>query len=296
MIESLQQIDRLEVYGRELENLDEAIVVMESVKKRGRTYLGEASLRTDSGADPWSGTRTMGDAIQIARYGWPEGRELIRETLERIDTDELIGMRETMEPYEDVAGDEVDIDRYLSGDHKNMMQYDLRYDQNGKVVDLFVNCSVSAYVTPQQIIKRGAAILAARELLASNGYTMGITMVESTTNHGSTKVEYRIPLIHPGGYMDLDTAAFCLAHPSFLRRLVFALNENEKEPLRERMGFVESGGYGLPSPISLPLPRAALVIDKHEGLDLSSDAEIVDYTKSVITRATAKLIEVTLQE
>lgn len=291
MKETQQHIGGYEVYGRELTDLSEAIVVMEAIKHRGETSLGEESLNINYDSDPWSGTRNIDEAIRIARYGWPEGRELIKDTLDEIDTDELVGLRRTMEPYVDVAGDEVDVDRYLAGDHENMVQFALKYDQNGKVVTLFVNATMSSYIEPQQIVKRGAALVAAKEILTSSGYAMGITMVESATSSRGRDIqtEYHIPLISPGEYLDVDTAAFCLAHPSFLRRLIFALNDNESTALRRTMGFHPGGSYGQPANIALPLPRSALVIDKHEGPELKSQADIVKYTKRIVQRAAEKL-------
>ena len=291
MIKTYDRINGQEVYGRELNDLSEAIGIMEAVRDRGLTDLTESSLNHDGSAKPWSGTATIEEAIDIARHGWSDGNALIYELLEKTNIDTLVGSFARPEYHSAVAGDEVDVDRYLSGEHENMMQPDIRHDQNGKVVDLFVNCSVASNVSPRKIMRRGAGILLAKEILTSNGYSMGVTMVECSTSsvESDTVVEYRVPLVAAGDYLDLDTAVFCMAHPSFLRRLMFALNDNEPNDLRREMGYWKRGEYGIPRKIMLPLPKTSIVIDRNEGLAINGVEEIAAYAGKIVKRAHMKL-------
>ena len=111
-------------------------------------------------------------------------------------------------------------------------------------------------------------------------------MVEvSQSDWGDTTVEYHIPVVHPGGFLDIDMAAFCVAHPSFLRRLIFALNEHEAVDLRRKMGFCAGGGYGKPAKLVSELPAHSFVIEQGEGLDLDSDAEMQQFAQQVVDRA-----------
>ena len=133
-------------------------------------------------------------------------------------------------------------------------------------------------------------MLAAIEALRAEGYSLGLTMAEATQDHSAgTVVEYYIPVVHPGGFLDMDTAAFCVAHPSFLRRLIFALNEYESVDLRERMRFHDRGGYGRLVRMTSDLPPHSFVIEQGEGLDLRSDAEMQQFAQEVVDRAIAAM-------
>ena len=153
---------------------------------------------------------------------------------------------------------------------------------------MLVNCSVSHNVSAERIMRRGAALYTAIEALRADGYSLGLTMVEACTPSGYSDdivgVEYQIPIIQPGQYLDIDTAAFCLAHPSFLRRLTFAINEHESEEIRKIMGYVSGYGYGQPHRIFSSIPRHSFLIDRGDGLDLDSDEQVESFAQQVVDR------------
>ena len=74
-----------------------------------------------------------------------------------------MGKRWTVDQIPDYTGDEVDIYRFLSGDPENMVEYYLEDSKYGKQANMLVNCSLSSSVSPERIIKRGAAIYSAIE-------------------------------------------------------------------------------------------------------------------------------------
>ena len=202
-----------------------------------------------------------------------------------------MGKRCTVDQIPDYTGDEVDIYRFLSGDPENMVEYHLEDSKYGKQANMLVNCSLSSSVSPERIIKRGAAIYSAIEALRAEGYALGLTMVESSKPERHSKkhkiygVEYHIPIIEPGNYLDIDTASFCLAHPSFLRRAMFAVNETDKDKIRKVAGFYSGGGYGVPSKIFSKIPPNSFVINKGEGIDLKGASECQKFAQSIADRA-----------
>jgi probable phage protein len=134
-------------------------------------------------------------------------------------------------------------------------------------------------------MQRGGALYAAIEALRTEGYSLGLTMVDSTkNNYFSHYTEYQIPVVQPGEYLDIDTAAFCLAHPAFLRRGVFALNEHESNDIRHAMGYMVGGGYGEPTRMASDLPPHSFLIDQGEGLDLRSDDDMQRFAQKVVDR------------
>lgn len=284
MRRSEQEYDGRTMHFRQLDSIGEMIDAMQHApEQQEQSDLGAASLRTDE--ERWSGTRTMDEAIELARYGWEEGRQRLRQVVGRVAIDQLVGRRPIVESRLDFAGDEVDIGAYLHGEPEHMVDYQVRQDTHGKQAMMYVNASMSSRVSSERIMQRGGALYAAIEALRTEGYSLGLTMVESTQNNSfSHYAEYQIPVVRPGEYLDIDTAAFCLAHPAFLRRGVFALNEHESNDLRYSMGFMAGQGYGEPIPMVSDLPPHSFLIDQGEGLDLRSDDDMQRFAQKVVDR------------
>lgn len=284
MRRSEQEYDGRTMHFRQLDSIGEMIDAMQHApEQQEQSDLGAASLRTDE--ERWSGTRTMDEAIELARYGWEDGRQRLRQVVGRVAIDQLVGRRPIVESRLDFAGDEVDIGAYLHGEPEHMVDYQVRQDTHGKQAMMYVNASMSSRVSSERIMQRGGALYAAIEALRTEGYSLGLTMVESTQNNSfSHYAEYQIPVVRPGEYLDIDTAAFCLAHPAFLRRGVFALNEHESNDLRYSMGFMAGQGYGEPIPMVSDLPPHSFLIDQGEGLDLRSDDDMQRFAQKVVDR------------
>lgn len=272
------------IHFRQLDSVSEMIDAMQHApEQQEQSGLRAASLKIDEWQ--WSGTSTMDEAIELARYGWEEGRQHLRQAVGRIALDQLVGRRPIVESQLDFAGDEVDIGAYLHGEPEHMVDYQVRQDTHGKQAMMYVNASMESNVSSKRIMRRGGALYAAIEALRTEGYSLGLTMVESTQNNSfSHYAEYQIPVVRPGEYLDIDTAAFCLAHPAFLRRGVFALNEHESNDLRYSMGFMAGQGYGEPIPMVSDLPPHSFLIDQGEGLDLRSDDDMQRFAQKVVDR------------
>ena len=284
MRRSEQEYDGCTMHFRQLDSIGEMVDAMQHApEQQKQSGLRAASLEIDEWR--WSDTKTMDEALELARYGWEEGRQHLRQAVGRIALDQLVGRRPIVESRLDFAGDEVDIGAYLHGEPEHMVDYQVRQDTHGKQAMMYVNASVASRVSSERIMQRGGALYAAIEALRTEGYSLGLTMVDSTKNNRfSHYTEYQIPVVQPGEYLDIDTAAFCLAHPAFLRRGVFALNEHESNDIRYAMGFMVGGGYGEPTRMASNLPPHSFLIDQGEGLDLRSDDDMQHFAQKVVDR------------
>lgn len=261
---------------------------MEKALRRGRTDQGEASLEVSHNG--WHGTRTMAEAIDQAKYGWPQGTKRFREAVGQIVIEQLIGERRNFFPYHAAAGDEPDIDRYLAGEPENMLNYELTEEPGGKLATFVINNSVSCQVSPERITNRGAAIAAAHSALTAEGYSIGVEMASATQlRDKSGYLEYHIPIVHPGGYVSEDTLAWSIISPAMLRRMIFALDEDNPPEFRAKLGAYSGGGYGTPSNmLSTPSP-GTLLVDMNEGLDLESPKEMTDFAQNMVNRTIKQL-------
>ena len=157
-------------YVRHLDGLSEVVDIMRNSKENDRnSSLESSSCEIDSDSS-WYGTSSMEEAMDLMRYGWEEGRLKLKKAIGKIAIDELVGKRCTVDQIPDYTGDEVDIYRFLSGDPENMVEYHLEDSKYGKQANMLVNCSLSSSVSPERIIKRGAAIYSAIEALRAEGY------------------------------------------------------------------------------------------------------------------------------
>lgn len=252
--------------------------------KSGIDSLGNASI---SGKEEFTGTSSLEEAISLCDSGWPEGVERIEEVLDKVEFDaQILQSANRLTSHVDVAGDEPDIDRYLQNEPEDMVTYYPALQSHGMVADIIINIGQHAYVDKAQIINRGAAILAAVEALRSHGYSIGIVAVERCKSSNSYTSERKImqniiPILSPGEPVNVDTLAFSMMHPSFLRRLLFAANEEESEGVRREFGYYTHGGYGQPLSIAdYQHDRPAFIVDKNDGL-VDSSKDVARYAQKL---------------
>lgn len=199
----------------------------------------QSSHRTnDSG---WSGTPTWEDAVRMATItGWPEGRKLL--------TDQLAIVRPKPEPYKSieysVAGAFPMVPNYCAGDPECMVIDPGADIRNSKpIVRIDYNHWIHAGVTVEAMMLRGAAVISLAETLEARGYSTELRIIGNTQSYARGRVKtwrYSIVYKRAGEPLDLDRAAFAIAHPASMRRLAFAL-------LEQSPTLVEFyPGYGMP--------------------------------------------------
>lgn len=189
-----------------------------------------SSRQTREGKDPWHGTNTFEQAVEVARKGWAEGAAealKIRTSVEAAVRD-LINARSTAYSY-DVAGEFVDVGRFLSGEPEC---FGIEITDGGSiarpVVKIVANLAASGSVSTRSLFIRGAAIVAAIDILEALG-----RRVEAWVAHGSTKSRSGTGGVHETHVLvkradqplDVDRLAFAVAHPACLRRLCFSVME-----------------------------------------------------------------------
>lgn len=226
-------------------------------------------------------------ACELALEGW---RDPIGPMLDVVDTlrDEVREMtRDQFVGRFDVSGAEVDIDRYLSGQPECMVDYLLApIPEQGKVIRVLVNGVCPWTVTPDRIIKRGAAVLALIEaiLLAGGNVELFVAFPTTTSDkHYSCEV---VCLKDAAQRVDVEDFAYAIANPDMLRRLVFAVRETYEWAARERMGFGGSlGGYGIPTSVAREneITNATVVIEKPSGYADRMESDPIEWVRSTLT-------------
>lgn len=193
----------------------------------------------------WNGGVTFDQAIKYARHGWSEEHEALEGMLAGLTTTVETMMATQWEPLLGIEGGAVDIDRFLSGEPENMIQFvSAETTASNQVVKVLVSTGALADVEPNTIRLRGLAVCCLIELISRTGKAVEL-WCESTTEATGRSTQIHTQLVKvkdASSYLDLDQIMFALVHPSWHRRLMFAGREHESVQVRKNGGF--GGGYG----------------------------------------------------
>lgn len=186
----------------------------------------------------WTLGASYDDALRMACSGWPEGFKRVAVKADAIS--KAHGGLEMTARFAE-AGDEVDVGMFLSDEPECMIEYPLE-PKRRPVVKLVVSAAFSAGIGAEEIYNRGAAVLAAIDLLEDAGVRVEVDL-DMGTEHGRHQTRRTVPLKLADEPLDRDKLAFAICHPATLRRLMFRLHEQSGEAAFERMGGT---GYGNP--------------------------------------------------
>lgn len=223
----------------------------------------------------WTWTSNYDEALRLAMTGWAEGFKQVTVRADAIARAQA-GLEMTSHYAE--AGDEVDVGLFLANEPECMIEFPLE-PKRKPVVKFVVSASFSARVGAEAIYNRGAAVLAAIDILESAGIRVEVDLDESIEASGK---EFRrtIPLKAADDPVDRDKLAFAICHPSTLRRLIFRLHEQEGLKRWREMG---GGSYGHPRN---PQVRDAVVIPCMRGNDgFQTQEEATAFANSLIQQA-----------
>jgi hypothetical protein len=199
-------------------------------------WQGDCASR--SGRASFTGTENFQEAVDLCLQGWPAGREKMDHAL-------AIARPERQTQYHrahDVAGAYPDIMRAIGGDPACMITPKRSEIAAHPVVRVTLDCSNSGIISAEAITNWGAALLSIVDAMETKGYSVEVNlMLVAKADDGREQYTCTVPFKVAGEALDIDRAAFALAHPSLLRRFIFALIE--------RHGNLYSNfqtGYGSP--------------------------------------------------
>lgn len=193
----------------------------------------ETSWDNDSS---FRGGATMSEAITLARQGWPEGAEQAKALHDGIQAS--VPVRRRMARY-DVAGQVPNMPRALAGNP--MFMYRMVRSETAQrpiislVCDICVDCSCPA----SGMLAHAAAVASAVDFLEDDGFRCSVLVIMRTRCSKFT-AEIAVQLKAPEQPLNLVVMAYGLGHPSFFRRLMFAILQATKacKPLGSGLGTV----------------------------------------------------------
>jgi hypothetical protein len=223
-----------------------------------RTFDSLADLLAFSGLPPkpgtsrvrfssdWAGTKTYEEAVALAVRGWPEGAAKVLAIRSQLDgyLRESTSAKSSSFGY-DVVGDYVDVGRYLTGEPECCgVTVQEAECVRQPVIKIVVNLAVSSSVDEDAIFLRGAAVLAAVDLLESLGRRVELWGAKGTLRKRDRGTHETHVLLKAASHpVDVDRLAYCLCHRAFIRRILFGVMEQD--------GFDPSGGKTRPHPVAV---------------------------------------------
>lgn len=194
----------------------------------------------DVGSSPWSGTKTYRDAHTLAIYGWRDGTAQLRRM-----TANMSGSMNVIRQNMNLAltGGAVDVPTYLTGEPECMWSW--QDTEERKAVRVIIDGAHASRVTPEEIMRRGAAVVAFVDAMESAGYSAEIQLRFSLSNFGGNNIiTHAVALKRSDEPMDLESIAFAIAHPASLRRIGFGAFELMHPKITKAFSFKRHGSYG----------------------------------------------------
>jgi hypothetical protein len=191
-----------------------------------QTGAGNSSDR--AGEISFFGTPNLSAALALATNGWKEGADKAAKALasRRVATGEKTSRRRSVTRY-DVSGDDCDVARFCAGDVENMTE-NRRVMVRGKTVRrVNVALNFSFGVSGQTIMNYAVAVCAAVNRIEAGGQRVELWVKKSigSERNGPAVFVMEIRVKEAGSRMHPAALAFACGHPSFYRRLLFALVE-----------------------------------------------------------------------
>lgn len=191
-------------------------------------------LSSEKGDFEFCQTNSLEDAKNMCKYGLHE------------DFNKLVELKLTLEKYIKLSyqankqynyyvGYTPDVKAYLEGNPLSMFN---RKSKERQHIDIYFNSSVLCDVSKTQIFNRGAITLSLVEILENMGFSVALNIFNMSYMYN--QIHYaKFNLKKNGEKLNIQKLFFPLCHPSFLRRLIFRLQEETPDITRNWIN-----GYG----------------------------------------------------
>jgi len=162
----------------------------------------------------YAGTRDMDEALRIAREGWADGLGLMSQLV----TPEPVSKRRSRS----VTGGAVNVGRMLAGHPDHMTKR--RRIVGKRIITVFVETVMWQGITVNTAILRVIIIAAMIDKLEADGYSCNIVGVYcGYRRDGNEAYQTAIRIKDAGEALSVADISFAFGHPSFGRRLIYAI-------------------------------------------------------------------------
>lgn len=201
--------------------------------------------RSSAQAD-WKGSSSFEEAVQLATYGWREGRErMVESTLDLKDYTTTSGA--VLSEDRDVYGFRPDVPLFCTGAPACMVVPGDRMGPPQPFVNLMVCPAVSSGISTTTISNWGAALVTLVDATEAQRRRVAISVVFAISGWGDVPdIVVELVVKKHSDPLDIDGLCFAIAHPSMLRRFILAIIEQGQS-----QAWVKAyqGSYGAPTTV-----------------------------------------------
>ncbi len=167
---------------------------------------------------------TYQEAVEVSRYGWPEGMEQVR------DMEGVIASHMTAHEHavigSDVYGFMPNVPAYLAGTPDTMLNM-TQTEHNMPIVKIVAHPVANATVSQNHFTEYGIAIMCLVNTIEQQGLSCEVDL--SFLSHGrGIDTNLIIEVKKAGQPLDTDRLIFALAHPAMFRRFKFRWTEQDR--------------------------------------------------------------------
>lgn len=176
----------------------------------------------DTSQPEWFGSASLDEAVKLAEQGVPVLREQLFAAVARQKM-EAAPVWETAP-----VGVFPCIPAHAAGIAENMfLPMDSGMNAPKPVVRLYMNVSAGAHTSVEQIMNRGAAIVSLIDTIEGDGMRRVelVAVCNSKNTESNGRNLFSVVVKRSDEHLDWGRVSFALAHPSFLRRLMFRVQE-----------------------------------------------------------------------
>lgn len=179
--------------------------------------------------DAWSGA-DLPDALHMATVaGWPAAAALAMDVYDRLTAERLMSRIPAIH-YQDEPGEDVDVSAYLAGEDAVFLataDTDRAVRGGRSAVRLRHSLFAGYDVSAAELVTKGIAAAAIVHLLEAAGVRVAVEL-DMSWSYGAAGSLVCV-LKHYGEPADIPRLVYWLAHPSALRRVVFAVTSEHFE-------------------------------------------------------------------
>lgn len=211
------------------------------------------SRKTDSGMKGFSGSESFEATVELARNGWPEGRDYVAK-FSQVLFDKIASKIFVPQVVFRESGEEVDVATLMSNEPECFLEFEdsdiVRDTPSGrsKIVKIVSSVDACGFVSVEMMLRRGAAVCALVDAMEKSGRRCEVVATVASRGSNGKTLQNAVTLKYADQPLQFDILAFMLAHASVLRRLFFGLWETVPADIRAlyMMGNSNYMGYGAP--------------------------------------------------
>lgn len=193
--------------------------------------------RSDAKNFEFTQSESLVDALNILKAGWKKGKDIIEKlTKEHEDAFVKLFPRQDfdLQLQPEISGEIVNVEATIMNLPENMLSFHqdeekLRKLQSGKLQRIIISGEIPHHIDADTIFNRGAIISSMINIMELYGFRTELWLCHIRTGFNKNEsVQYFYKIKPFDNNLDLGLLAFVSAHPSMIRRINFALLEQEE--------------------------------------------------------------------